>query len=584
MHTPETASAVSPNTLKRFLGYLKPYKLLFLIATIGMVGYSALDTFVIAQLQPIIDNSLANKDYGYLRLAAYAIVPLFILRGIFNFMGTYTLNYIGSQVVMRMRQQLFEKYIHLPVSFHDKESTGALISKVTFDTEQVAMAAGRAALIAIREGALVIGLLVAMFYYSWQLSLIFILIGPIVAVIVSFVSKRFRKVSRNIQQAMGKLTTAVEQVVKGHKVVLMFGGQQLEQQRFAKKNNTNRQMTMKLSVTQILSVSSIQVIASIALATVLYIASSPHMVEQLTAGIFINVVICMVMLLRPLKQLTTVNNELQRGMAACASVFAVLDEKSEPDNGDVIVDRVKGEIHFDNVEFTYPDSAELVLKGISFTAEPGQSIALVGKSGSGKSTMSALLTRFYSPQMGHIEIDGVDIESYKLSNLREQFAVVSQHVTLFNDTIANNIAYGSGDEVSFDAIKEAARNAYVMEFVETFEDGLNTVIGENGLMLSGGQRQRIAIARALLLKAPILILDEATSALDTESERLIQQAVERLQQNCTSIVVAHRLSTIENADQILVVDGGKIVEQGKHAELLARGGHYAQLHAMQFGD
>jgi subfamily B ATP-binding cassette protein MsbA len=584
MQTPNSSIEPDKSQVRRFVSYLKPYKLLFFIATIGMVGYSALDTFVIAQLKPIIDDSLANNDYDYLRLAAYAIVPLFILRGIFNFMGTYTLGWIGSQVVMRMRQQLFEKYIHLPVSFHDRQAVGGLISKVTYDTEQVANASGRAVLIVVREGALVVGLLTAMFYYSWQLSAIFLLIGPVVGVIVSVVSKRFRKVSRNIQQAMGNLTSAVEQVVKGHKVVLMFGGQYIEKERFAHKNNHNRQQIMKLTVTQILSVSSIQIIASIALAVVLYIASSPDMVEQLTAGIFINVVICMVMLLKPLKQLTTVNNELQKGFAACGSIFAILDELSEKDEGGFAPERIKGDIQFKHVDFTYPGAEERVLNGVDFHAEPGQTIALVGKSGSGKSTISSLLTRFYEPQKGQICIDDKNISEFSLPGLRKQFALVSQHVTLFNDTIANNIAYGSADRVSREQIEQAAKSAHVLEFASAMPDGLDTVVGENGLMLSGGQRQRIAIARALLLNAPILILDEATSALDTESERLIQDAVETLQQHCTSIVVAHRLSTIENADKILVIDRGRIVEQGKHSELLAKGGTYKQLHALQFGE
>lgn len=573
-----------PRLLRRFIGYIKPFKLFFVFAVIGMIGYSAIDTFVIAQVKPLIDESLANNDYDYLRLASYAIVPMFILRGIFNFMGTYTLNWVGAQVVMRMRQELFEKYICLPVSFHDQHPVGGLISKVTYDTEQVTNACSRALLILVREGALVIGLLAAMFYYSWQLSAIFLLIGPIVGVIVSFVSKRFRKVSHNIQHAMGNLTTAVEQVVKGHKVVLMFGGQSLEKQKFAEKNNHNRQQTMKLSVTRILSVSSIQVIASIALAVVLYIASTPEMVEQLTAGIFINVVICMVMLLKPLKQLTTVNNELQKGMAACSSVFAILDEQSEMDSGKKCLERVAGEIAFKHVSFAYPNAQELALDNINFIARPGQSVALVGKSGSGKSTVSSLLTRFYQPQDGVIEIDGNPIQEYSLQSLRSQFALVSQHVTLFNDTIANNIAYGSGKDVSREEILSAAKRAHILEFSDSLPNKLDTMVGENGLMLSGGQRQRIAIARALLINAPILILDEATSALDTESERLIQEAVESLQKSCTSIVVAHRLSTIENADMILVMEQGKVIEMGKHKDLLDKAGVYAQLHALQFGE
>ncbi len=570
--------------LKRFLKYLREYKLPFFIAIIGMIGYSAVDTYVIGQTKTLIDESFGKNDHEFLRLAAYAIVPLFILRGICNFMGTYTLRWIGTRVVMRMRQQLFEKYIHLPVSFHDQHSTGALISKVTYDTEQVANAAGNAMLTLVREGALVIGLLVVMFYYSWQLSLIFLLIGPIVALIVSYVSKRFRIVSRSIQTAMGNLTSAVEQAVKGHKVVLMFGGQKIEEARFAEKNNVNRQQTMKLAVTQILSVSSIQVIASIALAVVLYIASTPEMVERLTAGVFTNVVLCMVMLLKPLKQLTTVNNEFQKGMAACSSIFAILDEDDEIDDGKNSVTRVKGEVKFDDVSFSYPGKTTKALKHVNFTIEPGQTVALVGRSGSGKSTISSLLTRFYNPQEGKITLDGKAITEFDLKNLRQQFALVSQHVVLFNDTIANNIAYGTTNSVSRSEIERAAQIAHVDEFLSQLPNGLDTIVGENGLMLSGGQRQRIAIARAVLTNAPILILDEATSALDTESERLIQDALEKLQQNCTSLVVAHRLSTIEKADLIMVVEQGEIIESGKHEELLTNGGHYAQLHALQFGE
>ncbi|MBR9785775.1 MAG: lipid A export permease/ATP-binding protein MsbA [Gammaproteobacteria bacterium] len=570
--------------IKRFLNYLKAYKVPFVFAIIGMIGYSAVDTFVFAQLQPMIDESLGKNDHDYLRLAAYAIVPLFLLRGTFNFMGSYTLSWIGAQVVMRMRQQLFDKYIHLPVSFHDNHSVGGLISKVTYDTEQVANASGKALLTLVREGALVIGLLCVMFYYSWQLSLIFLLIGPVVAVIVSFVSKRFRVVSKNIQHSMGNLTSSVEQAVKGHKVVIMFGGQEIEQNRFKQKNNHNRQQTMKLSVTSILSVSSIQVIASIALAVVLYIASTPGMLEKLTAGVFINVVFCMVMLLKPLKQLTTINNQFQKGMAACASIFEILDEADEEDSGRTKIERATGKIEFDDVTFSYPGKHTPALSNVSFTANPGQSVALVGRSGSGKSTISSLLTRFYVPQEGQIRLDDMPLNDVDLKALRAQFAVVSQNVTLFNDTIANNIAYGARQNVSRKEIENTARMAHVEEFLANLPDGLDTVIGENGLMLSGGQRQRIAIARAILAEAPILILDEATSALDTESERLIQDALEKLQKRCTSIVVAHRLSTIENADCIMVVEQGRIIEKGKHDELLEKGGHYAQLHALQFGE
>lgn len=573
---------VKPSVIPRFLKYLKPYKGLFFIAVLGMVGYSSVDTFVFMQLQPLIDDSLNSGNYGYLKMAAYLIVPLFALRGIFNFMGSYTLEYIGTKIVMTMRQELFKKYIHLPIEFHDHNSSGTLISKIIYDTEQVRNAAGKAVLTLVREGVLVIGLLGAMFYYSWKLSVIFLLIGPLVAVIVSFVSKRFRTVSQAIQQAMGSLTTSIEQAVKGHKVVLMHDGQALEAERFSQRNNQNRQQTMKLVTSQILSVSSIQIIASIALAVVLFVASTPTMVEKLTAGIFINVVVCMVMLLKPLKQLTTVNTEFQKGMAACASVFEILDNQDENDLGTVELTRASGQLSFEHVTFTYPTKNEPAIKDVSFHVAPGQTIALVGRSGGGKSTLSNLLTRFYAPQEGRIMMDGHNIQDIKLRSLRKQFALVSQQVTLFNDTIANNIAYGKQDEVTREEIIKAADIAHVTDFVKKQSDGFDTLVGENGLMLSGGQRQRIAIARAILADAPILILDEATSALDTESEKFIQSALDELQKSRTSIIVAHRLSTIESADVILVVEDGQIIESGSHDDLLAADGMYAQLHKMQF--
>lgn len=576
----------SPNTsiFRRFSGYLRDYKLAFAAAVLGMIGYSTIDVLVIAQLKPIIDDSLGQGNYEYLRMAAFFIVPIFILRGVFNFIGTYTVAWIGNNVVMNMRQQLFHQYMHLPVEFHDQNGTGQLISKVIYDTEQVANAAGKALLTLVRDGAFVVGLLISMFYYSWQLSVVFLLIGPLVAIVVSVVSKRFRLVSQRIQQAMGNLTTAVEQVIKGHKVVLMFGGQELEDHRFAEKNNFNRQQNMKLIVARILSVSTIQVIASVALAVVLYISSMPEMVEKLTPGVFVSVVVFMTMLLKPLKQLTTVNSEFQSGMAACSSIFAVMDEAIEEDKGKKHLARAKGKIEFSDVTFHYPSKEAAALENINFVVEPGQSFALVGRSGSGKSTISSLLTRFYNNQQGQVLLDDTPLQDFALKNLRCQFALVSQHVILFNDTIANNIAYGSVQNVTREQIIAAAKAAHVIEFVEQLPEGFETVIGENGLMLSGGQRQRLAIARAILIDAPVLILDEATSALDTESERLIQDALEQLQQDRTSIVVAHRLSTIENADKILVIEQGRILESGNHQELIAKDGAYAQLHKLQFGE
>jgi subfamily B ATP-binding cassette protein MsbA len=505
-------------------------------------------------------------------------------------MGTYTINWIGSQVVMRMRQQLFEQYIHLPVSFHDNNSVGTLISKALFDTEQVANAAGKAFAIAVREGAFVIGLLGYMFYHSWQLSLIFFVVGPVVGVIVSFVSKRFRKISKQIQHAMGSLTSSIEQALKGHKEVLMFGAQEKEAKRFSEKNNHNRQQNMKLVVAKVGSVVTVQVIASFALAVVLFVASTPGAVDNLTAGTFTTLLLAMVTLLKPLKQLTTVNSELQRGMAACASIFDMLDQKIERDTGTRELKRSEGRLSFKDVTFKYAGKEQAALKGISFDVPSGSTLALVGRSGSGKSTISNLLTRFYDLDTADINseqgifIDGYAVQDIQLKDLRNQFALVSQNVTLFNETIANNIAYGAGLNISRNTIEAAAKAAHVIEFAEKLENGLDTEIGENGASLSGGQRQRIAIARAILRDAPILILDEATSALDTESERLIQEALEDLQKNRTSIVVAHRLSTIEDADMILVIEQGEIVERGDHKTLIEKEGMYAQLRKIQFGE
>lgn len=571
-------------TFKRLLSYIASFKLMFFVAIVGMIGYSSIDAFIFSQMEPLIDRSLADGDSDFLRLVAYLIVPLMMVRGIANFLGTYALSWIGSQVVMKMRQQLFEHFMALPVSYHHEHSTGSLISKVTYDTEQVANASSKALLTLVREGAFVIGLLVVMFSKSWQLSSVFFIITPVVAGIVFVVSKRFRMLSKNLQQAMGKVTSSVEQMLSGHKVVLMFGGQKLESERFKQSNNHNRQQSMKLVTSQVLSVISIQVIASVALAVTLYIASIPTFLETLSPGIFLTVVLAMLALLKPLKQLTTVNSEFQRGLAASNSVFTVLDQAKEVDLGTQKFDRAQGNITFDKVNFSYPTAHNRALNEVSFNVSAGQTVALVGPSGSGKSTISNLLTRFYNIESGCVSIDGTNLENIPLADLRKQFALVSQHVILFNDTIANNIAYACKDEVSKEDIIRAAEAAHVMEFAQGFKDGLDTEIGEGGANLSGGQRQRIAIARAILRDAPILILDEATSALDTESEKYIQQALEELQKEKTSIVIAHRLSTIESADNILVVENGRIVESGQHKALLEKQGAYAQLHRLQFGD
>ena len=574
--------SLKKKTFRRLLGYIKPYKLTFAIAILGMVGFSAIDTWFFSQIETLIDDGLGKGNSRILFIGGLIVPVFFVIRGLFNVASNYFLNYVGFKVVTRMRQQLFDHLMKVPVSFHDQHSTGELISKITYDTQQVAEATSRAVLVLVKDGAFVIGLLGLMFYQSWQLSLVFLVVGPIIAKIVGIVSKRFRVVSSRIQTAMGNVTTTAEQMINGHKVVVMHEGQKVESKRFAAINNNTRNQNMKLVNTRAISTSVIQFIASLSLSMVLILASFPEMLEKLSPGAFTTLLTAMIMLLRPLKQLTNINSDFQRGIAAAASVFSVLDEPIEVDKGTLRVDRARGDIKFNHVTFAYNQHDDPALQDISFDLHEGKTVALVGRSGSGKSTISSLLTRFYDISDGEILLDGRNIQDYKLKCLRRQYALVSQHVTLFNDTIANNIAYGAAGDVSREDIIKAAEQAYVTEFTDNMPNGLDTIVGENGVMLSGGQRQRIAIARALLQDAPILILDEATSALDTESERHIQQALGALRKDRTSLVIAHRLSTIENADEILVMDNGRIIERGNHQQLLQQEGAYYQLYNLQF--
>ena len=574
----------SASTFRRLLGYLKHYRFGFVVAILGMIGYASVDVFFLSQFDQFIDRGITQRDMDYLALAPVAVIVLFLLRGVFHFIASYCLNWSGTHIVKDLRQQLFEKMLALPVSYHDQHSTGELISRITYDAEQIKQASSKALVVLIHEGAFVIGLLALMFYNSWQLSAIFLVIAPVIALIVSHVSRRFRQISNNMQGAMGQVTSSAEQMLNGHKVILSFGGKSLEAKRFEEVNNSNRRLDVKLEATRALSVSVIQVIASFALAFVIYLASFPEMLDTLTPGMFTEIITSMMLLLKPLKQLTTVNSDFQKGMAAAATVFSVLDETPERDTGTRELDRVQGNIEFRNLSFNYPGHDKQVLKDINFSVTAGQTVALVGRSGSGKTTISSLLPRFYEVEQGEILLDGINTKDCTLDSLRRQIAVVSQHVVLFNDTIANNIAYGFQGELTKERLLDVAEKAHVMEFADQMPKGLDTEIGENGVTLSGGQRQRIAIARALLRQSPVLVLDEATSALDTESERKIQAALDELLKNRTNLVIAHRLSTIENADLILVMDQGQIVERGNHSELLAQNGYYASLYKMQFGE
>ena len=571
-------------TFKRLWQFIRLYKSGIIVAVIALVINALSDTYMISLLKPLLDEGFGNAESDFLRTLPLIVFAMMFIRGVSGFVSTYCLSWVSGNVVMQIRRMVFNHFMHMPVSYFDKEKTGNLLSRITYDSEQVSAATSSALVSIVREGASIIGLLVLMFYNSWQLSLVLFAVAPVVAWGIGIVSKRFRKISKNMQTMMGHVTASAEQMLKGHKVVLSYGGQDIEGKRFEKVSNQMRQQSMKLVTAQAAANPIIQMIASIAIVVVLYLASIDSIKEQLTPGTFTVVFSAMFGLMRPLKALTNVTSQFQRGMAASQTLFALVDLEPEKNEGKFTVDRANGDVAVKEVSFTYEGAEKPALENVSFDIPKGKTVALVGRSGSGKSTIANLFNRFYDVSGGSITLDGHDIRDYELKNLREQFALVSQNVHLFNDTIANNIAYATEDQYTREDIERAAKLAHVTEFVSKMEDGLDTMIGENGASLSGGQRQRVAIARALLRDAPVLVLDEATSALDTESERAIQSALDELQKDKTVLVIAHRLSTIENADEILVVDEGSIVERGNHAELITKkDGAYAQLHRIQFG-
>ena len=570
-------------TFKRLWPMISPYKAGLVASGLALVFNALADSGLIYLLKPLLDEGFGKAEHGFLKLMAFVVVGMIFLRGLTNFVSTYCLAWVSGKVVMTMRRRLFKHLMFMPVSFFDVNSSGKLLSRITYDSEMIASSASGSLITIVREGAYIISLLAVMFYTSWELTLVLFVIGPIIAVLVRSVSKIFRRLSKNMQDSMGELTSTTEQMLKGHKVVLSFGGQLVEEERFNHVSNDMRRKSMKMMTADAISDPIVQIIASLALAAVLYLATTPLIADDhLTAGSFTVVFSSMLAMMRPLKSLTNVNAQFQRGMAACQTLFGILDLQTEKDEGTYKAEPAKGEVTFKNVSFAYQGKDELALKDISFTIPAGKTVALVGRSGSGKSTIANLVTRFYDVNEGEILLDGVNIQDYRLSNLRENCSVVSQQVHLFNDTIANNIAYAATDKYSREEIVEAARAAYALEFIEKLPQGFDTVIGENGASLSGGQRQRLAIACALLRNSPVLILDEATSALDTESERAIQAALEELKKDRTVLVIAHRLSTIEKADEILVIEHGEIRERGDHAQLLALNGAYKQLHSMQF--
>lgn len=567
-------------TFSKLWPYIAKHKLILFLSIILLVISAFADTSLIGMLQPLLDKGFVQNDQQFLIMAPFYIFGLVLLRGVANYGYSFFLSFISTKIVLKIRQQLFNHFVDAPVSFYDKNSTGRLLSRITYDTDQVASSSSDALITIVRESAFICGLFYTMFINSWELSLSLIIITPIVIGLITFISVKFRKLAKNMQNSMGGVTMSVEQMLKGHREIILFGAQDEESKNFNKVNNKFRRDGMRLVSISALSTPIVQLIISFAIAFVLLMASNPDL--NITPGQFTVVFSSLVALMQPIKSLTSVNADFQKGMAACQTLFAIFEQPIEKDDGKINIQRVQGAIEFKNVSFTYESRQEPALQNISFSVEPYKTIALVGRSGSGKSTIASLLTRFYDISNGEILIDNHNIQDLTLSCLRNQIGLVSQNVHLFNDTVANNIAYGRVGDYSQEQIEEAAKQAYAYDFIMGLENGFETIVGESGVLLSGGQRQRIAIARALLRNTPILILDEATSALDTESEQAIQKALDDLQKGRTSLIIAHRLSTIENANKILVIDSGKIIEQGTHKELLSLNGLYADLYQINF--
>lgn len=568
---------------KRLFSYVKRFWPALIIAMLGSMVYSGVDAWFVSFLKPLLNKGLVAKNHEFLERAPFLVLGVFLLRGIASFFSNYYIASVSRNVILKMRQDIFSHLQKLPAKYYDHSTTGQVLSVLLYSVEQVANASADVITSAVQAFFLIIGIVYVMFTISWKLTLMYFLIGPFVTVIMRFTSLRIRRLSLGIQQSIAELSHSAEENIEGYKVVRSYEGQEHEADKFNKATRINRQREMKVVASRAISVSVIQFITAIAIALTLYIATLDIADSVLTPGGFVAMVTAMIMLLKPMKDMAQVQNKLYRGLAGAQNVFELLDEKPEVDIGTKPLTRAKGKIKFTDVSFNY-EANKKILQQISFSIQPGEIVALVGRSGSGKSTLVSLLPRFYDNYTGTIEIDDVPIRDYGLKDLRRQFAIVSQNVTLFHDTVFNNIAYGRFEQVTNEEIIAAAKTSYAMEFIEKLPNGLNSLIGENGVLLSGGQRQRIAIARAILKDAPILILDEATSALDTESERYIQAALETLMKNRTTLVIAHRLSTIENADKIIVMDEGKIVEIGNHEELLAHNGHYAKLYKMQFKD
>lgn len=568
-------------TYKRLLQYTRRHWWVLSGSVLGYLIYSGMQP-LIAEMMRVITETIENPTPKMVLFICVAPFVINLIQGIGQFLGAYCITWVGQRIVYELRNETFTHVLRLPTREYQQSSSGHLMSKIIYDAQQVTAAGTDAVTVILREGLTVVGLLGYLLYSNWKLTMILFTVGPIIALMVNYMSKRFRVISRRIQGSMGSITQFLGEAIEGNQPVKIFSGQQLEEERFEKASRRFQKQHVKMEVSKVTSTVTVQLVVAIGVGVITYLYIQ-IMGEAITVGEFLAFIAAVGLIQKPIKQLTDVNVKVQRGVTGAASLFELMDRPPEPDHGTVPLTRTRGELEFRDVSFGYaPDSP--VVKHLSFSVSPGETVALVGRSGAGKSTIAALVPRFYEPDQGSILLDGRAITEYPMLDLRRQIAMVTQKVVLFNDTIRNNIAYGELRDCSDEDIIRAAKDAYAWDFISKLEHGLDTEVGQDGVQLSGGQRQRLAIARALLKDAPILIMDEATSALDNESEHFIQQALERVMKGRTTIVIAHRLSTIEKADRILVLDQGQLMESGSHAELIAQNGLYSQLHQMNFAD
>ena len=566
----------------RLISHLRPYRREFAVGILFMVLLALTEPAIPYFLKPLLDGTFVERDPQFLFWSPIVLVVLFLVRGSCNLVSQIAFAWVSGKLVFDLRQLMFERVLTLPTSYYDAHATGMIITKITHNVTQVTVAVTKVLMILVRDTVIVTGLIAYMLYLNWQFSLLVFVLLPVLALTVRLIARRLRRLSRSNQAAMGEITHVVGEGVRGHKVIKVFGGRESEIRRFLQHANWVRRYQFKIKVADAAGEPLVEGIAAAMIATLIYVGTGQMGHEPMSVGAFVSFLAALGLLFAPIKRLVGINQPLQSGLAGAESVFELMDQLPERDDGRRVLGRVAGELVFKDVHFRYPSAKEDALKGISFESRPGSTTALVGASGSGKTTIASLVPRFYEVNAGEILLDGINIRDVTLNSLRNQISYVGQESVLFNDTVAANIAYGCSDDAPQEAIEEAARAAYALDFIRELPDGFETRVGEDGVLLSGGQRQRIAIARALLKNAPVLILDEATSALDTESERYVQSALQNLTRNRTTLVIAHRLSTIVHADQILVVSNGRIVERGSHDELLSQDGQYSLLYRKQF--